>query len=90
MGNVDYREVRKINLEVIRDTKNRNEPPENQNILENICTCVFIGSLLTGNILQGLEEKTSLLFLYWACSTGIKPQGETYCQLCGFSEPWSS
>lgn len=42
------------------------------------------------NLSQGLEEKTSLLFLYWACSTGIKPQGETYCQLCGFSEPWSS
>lgn len=36
------------------------------------------------NLSQDLGGKTSLLFLYRACSTGIKPEGETYCNTVGF------
>lgn len=42
------------------------------------------------NLFEDLEEKTILRFPYWACSTGVNLQGETYCQLSGFSEPQRS
>lgn len=40
--------------------------------------------------LRTWRKKTILRFPYWACSTGVNLQGETYCQLSGFSEPQRS